>query len=815
MYADRRCRILPLASSHHFALRAEALIRLGDRDSAVSDLATALELSPEDIQANRRMLSWGDAAQKAAAAQALVASDDDAAAIGQALDILRDAGRNAVAAVRISDETITGWAAWDGPGAPVLTVTDHQSDASFTLMADARHPLAERAFDNVVGFQVQRTESPTGHAIALALSGEAFFRARAAANASTAIRTIDPAPSAARQTDEITVIVPIYRDFAATRVCLESLEPEIAGNAGRHAILINDATPEPRLERHLRSFAGKPGFTVLVNDSNLGFVGSVNRALTEVMSGDVVLLNADTIVPPGCFERMASIARSDPAIGTVTPLSNNGEFTSFPVAFTENPLPTRAVINDIDEVAAVVNRDQVVDLPNGIGFCMLVTRRCLEATGLLSHAYQRGYLEDVDFCLRARERGFRNVCAPSIYVGHHGTRSFGADKRALVVRNIAVAEQRFPDYRQECALFMAADPLRRARAAIERRLVAARRYDRLLVCGSGLLKSVAEERARHLRNRGKKALLFCVERSGTGPALRVRDTDGAVPQSLTFQLDPAGLADLRDYAAAVQFGAVEVVEPSAVSDDLLQTIEGFGGPIKVLSADAGLLCPRGTLTRPDGGICATLGTDKVCEPCASSCGETRARKHWRGRWTSIDKRSVVAPCEQAEGFAAFMFAGASLPVDITGVGPDESMPGQGRTGLIVQGSTVDEFQLVRTFLREAVQRFPQQAVVVVGKTADDLALMAIGNAFVSGAVDAADCAVVLRQYGIDKIFVPLRRPLYGHPLFGAARQSGLPMAYFDWSFGKSKRRDADLAIDPRCSVSDLAPMVGHWAGLCQ
>jgi GT2 family glycosyltransferase len=49
-----------------------------------------------------------------------------------------------------------------------------------------------------------------------------------------------------------------------------------------------------------------------------------------------------------------------------------------------------------------VNTGLAVDVPNGIGFCLYVTRRCLDEVGLLSEAFQRGYLEDVDFCLRAR-----------------------------------------------------------------------------------------------------------------------------------------------------------------------------------------------------------------------------------------------------------------------------------------------------------------------------------------------------------------------------------------------------------------------------
>jgi GT2 family glycosyltransferase len=803
MLADRRCRVLPHAEAHHFVLRAEALMRLGDRDGATLDIAAALALSPEDVQANRRMLSWGDSAQKEAAARALIASDDDAAVLVASLAVVHDTGSSAVAAMRTTDETISGWAAWNGRTAPVLTISDGHAVSSLMLVADPAHPLADSSFDHVAGFHLQRTPSAAGHTVRLLLSQAEFFRARAGANERASVHRIDHSQPQPRIDGEVTVIVPIYRDLQATRECLTSLETEIDGWSKRHAILVDDATPEPGLERYLAGFVGRPGFTLLKNETNLGFVGSINRALAHVGSGDVVLLNADTILPPDCFARMTSIARADPTIGTITPLSNNGEFTSFPIPFESNPLPAAARIAEIDQVAARLNEGKVIDLPNGIGFCLYITRHCLDSVGALSHAYQRGYLEDVDYCLRARERGFRNVCAASIFVGHHGSRSFGKDKRALVVRNVAVASARFPDYRQECALFMAMDPLRPARAALERRLTD-ESYDHLLVCGSRLLEAVAEERASLLRKQRKRAIILRVEHG----QLHLCGADGKAPQSLMFQASSSGVLDLAGYLSALNLRAIEIVEPGAVSDPLLQALKGLDRPMVLLTADAGLVCPRGTLIQADGTVCPTLGTDKVCPPCTSRHGG----KPWRKRWQSIGVGDVGALDERGRGFAAFLSAEGRVlrkgraRTQFVKAGD----PGKERLGLVVQGSTIDEFRLIQHFLREALRCLPDQTFVVIGQTADDLALMASGNVFVSGCVESASYRTTLRQYGITRLFMTLRRPLYGHPAARAAMQSGLPIAYFDWSFGHAGARRDDLAIDPRCNSADLVARLHDW-----
>ena len=249
------------------------------------------------------------------------------------------------------------------------------------------------------------------------------------------------------------MIVPVYADREATIACFESLlkagstftkqTPDPPKGSFR-VLAVDDASPEPTLRGYLKQLASENRIDLLVNSANLGFVGTVNRALAELSDGDVILLNADTLVPPGFVERLAAAAHSHADIGTATPLSNNGDIFSFPRAGFDNPMPTYDEMLALDRAAATANPMTVVDTPSGIGFCLYITRRCLDAIGGLSESFERGYLEDVDFCLRARESGFRNVCASSVYVAHHGSKSFKQEKRGLVLRNLGVLDQRFP-----------------------------------------------------------------------------------------------------------------------------------------------------------------------------------------------------------------------------------------------------------------------------------------------------------------------------------------------------------------------------------
>src|SRR5262249_23219036 len=163
-------------------------------------------------------------------------------------------------------------------------------------------------------------------------------------------------------------IVPVYDDYQATRACIESLLGELKTSPLYDAILVDDASPDSRISAYLVEAATNPRIKLIINERNLGFVGAVNRAFEHIADGDVLLLNSDTIIPPGLIDRLAAVARLSSEIGTVTPLSNNGEFTSFPIPFIINPLGSNADVERIDRIAAKINVDRIVDIPSGIGF---------------------------------------------------------------------------------------------------------------------------------------------------------------------------------------------------------------------------------------------------------------------------------------------------------------------------------------------------------------------------------------------------------------------------------------------------------------
>jgi GT2 family glycosyltransferase len=269
-----------------------------------------------------------------------------------------------------------------------------------------------------------------------------------------------------RQAGVIDVIVPVYRGVEETRVCLESVLAA-TGTAAFELVVVDDCSPEPAVVELLAALAAAGRITLLRNETNRGFVASVNRAMALHPGRDVVLLNSDTEVANDWLDRLAGAAHSAPDIGTVTPFSNNGTICSYPYEDWGGSVPGTLGLAELDRLVARTLSGERADLPTGVGFCIYLRRDCLDAVGLFDEAhFGRGYGEESDFCMRAGARGWRSVLAADVFVLHAGSVSFG-DERAQRVREAEpVIAALHPDYARNVAAFLLQDPLRFQRQRI-------------------------------------------------------------------------------------------------------------------------------------------------------------------------------------------------------------------------------------------------------------------------------------------------------------------------------------------------------------
>lgn len=262
----------------------------------------------------------------------------------------------------------------------------------------------------------------------------------------------------------INVIVPVFNAASDVSKCLAALEEYTPAFA--RVWLVDDASTDFEIGVMLDAFKARAEFDVRVlsNARNLGFVGSVNRALAQV-KGDALLLNSDAIITRNSILAIARAAELVPKVASVTPWSNNAEICSFPNFCVNNAVPENL---DATARACATLTPRYPELPTGVGFCMFMSQIALRRVGLFDGAtFGRGYGEENDWCRRALGFGMRNILCDNAFVAHSGGRSFAATGETPGGENLRRLSARYPSYQADVARFIEDDPLAANRARLK------------------------------------------------------------------------------------------------------------------------------------------------------------------------------------------------------------------------------------------------------------------------------------------------------------------------------------------------------------
>lgn len=275
-----------------------------------------------------------------------------------------------------------------------------------------------------------------------------------ASGASRTEQSSSPAPP-------VDIIIPVYNAFNEVRRCLDSV---IKHTDGRHRIyVVDDASTDSRVFTFLNAQADRhQHIRLLHNESNQGFIRTVNSALSNTC-GNVIVLNSDTIVTAGWAEKMLAAAMSEPSVGMVCPLSNNATILSVPNMNEINELPPGMSVDQFGRLVEEVSMRRYPCIPTAVGFCMYISRKCIDDTGLLDEVFGMGYGEENDFALRAQEKGFCIKVADDTFVFHSGSTSFmtvSGDLDQRKMDNERLLGKRWPQYHKTILAFCILNPLR-------------------------------------------------------------------------------------------------------------------------------------------------------------------------------------------------------------------------------------------------------------------------------------------------------------------------------------------------------------------
>lgn len=458
-------RRFPRRAENH-ALLAHILLKRGATELALEALRRAVELEPGNFQYQVLFVEHLSALAPTAADDAIrsaarfVATEQapSFAALAEKCDVAE------IGSCRGTDDSISSWVACPDRKIVTLELVWLTDDLWRSEQFDVQ------AGDNGVGsLEIRWPDGAELCVFKFAESGQLLAGSPVFKNTIKQPHKIVAAGTSDQP--EVEIIIPVYKGYSETLNCLRSVLNS-ACKTEFSVTIVADNIPDSRLDAAIEEFAVYPRVYLLRNEENIGFTASVNRRLSRLQGSDVVLLNADTVVADGWLDRLKVAAYSSSDIGTVTPLSNNGEITSFPRPSKYNPMPVGNLLAEIDRTAAEVNSGGPIDLPTGVGFCLFIRKDCLQAVGALdAESFGHGYGEETDFCMRAVKVGWRSVCAPNVFVAHRSAISFGDEKHDLVQENMPKISQRHPEYRPLMRYYTIEKPLAASMRNLQRELL--------------------------------------------------------------------------------------------------------------------------------------------------------------------------------------------------------------------------------------------------------------------------------------------------------------------------------------------------------
>jgi len=209
--------------------------------------------------------------------------------------------------------------------------------------------------------------------------------------------------------------------------CLTSLHSP-APDTPHEIIVVDNASSDGSIDvaRHW------PDVRTFEAGANLGFARASNLGIRASVGDVLLLLNGDTVVPPGAVDRLVQEVQRDDDVAVVGPRLVDSEgraelsFGSMMGPFNElgQKLLVRGHEHRLPILSGMVERlTKRPRYPDWVsGACLLVRRADAEAVGLLDERFFM-YAEDVDFCAAIRARGRRIRFAPAVTVVHRRGRS--------------------------------------------------------------------------------------------------------------------------------------------------------------------------------------------------------------------------------------------------------------------------------------------------------------------------------------------------------------------------------------------------------
>lgn len=270
---------------------------------------------------------------------------------------------------------------------------------------------------------------------------------------------------------KIAVICINYNRFDLTRNLIHQFANINSPNFFYHLIIIDNNSADKSYLRLKKLYNNHPLITLIKSETNTGFSGGVNIGLTHALAKRydfALLINNDTNITRNFLNQLIKPFFTDPHLLIAGPKIYFSKGHEYHHHYTSKQLG-----KILWSVGGLIDWQNIYGQNRGInqedkgqynhyttsldfisGCCMLIRLKNLNQVGLFDDQYFM-YMEDCDFCTRAKRSGFHIAYVPKSIIYHHnaGSSQAGGDmQQYFLSRNRLLFASKYANLRTKFAL---------------------------------------------------------------------------------------------------------------------------------------------------------------------------------------------------------------------------------------------------------------------------------------------------------------------------------------------------------------------------
>lgn len=229
------------------------------------------------------------------------------------------------------------------------------------------------------------------------------------------------------QIGTVSLVVVNYNARASIVACVSSVLNQVD-----EVIVVDNASSDNSLAQLEAAFPGDRKLKIVRNRENLGFAAGCNIGVGQSAGNCLFFLNPDCVLEPESVQHLVHTLKDSPDVGMVGGLLMNSDGTEQAGGRRAIPTPWRSFVrtfglNRLSDRWPKLFFDfylhnqplphHPIEVEAISGACMMVKREAMVNVG----SWDEGYFlhcEDLDWCMRFRQKGWRIVFVPEARVVH-------------------------------------------------------------------------------------------------------------------------------------------------------------------------------------------------------------------------------------------------------------------------------------------------------------------------------------------------------------------------------------------------------------